>query len=117
MHELSVTKNVVSIVMKHAEACHAEKVMSVELEVGELRDIVEEFLQKCFSYLCRGTIAQDAKLLVKVIPFTCQCDDCSQVFPVNIHSDISDMACPYCKGRSLSPYTGQEFIIRNIQVI
>jgi hydrogenase nickel incorporation protein HypA/HybF len=117
MHELSVTKNVLQLVIKHAEANKAHKVVGVQLEIGEMRDIIEDLMQKCFLYLARGTIAEGAELKIDVIPLTCICRICNEIFPVNVHKGFDDLSCPKCEGTSLVPYTGQEFIIKAIDVL
>ncbi|MFX4263423.1 hydrogenase maturation nickel metallochaperone HypA [Pelotomaculum propionicicum] len=117
MHELSVTKNVLQLVIRHAEANKARRVVGVKLEIGEMRDIVEDLMQKCFLYLARGTVAEGAALKINVIPLTCNCRACNEVFPVDWRKGFDHMSCPKCGGASLAPYTGQEFFIKEIDVV
>jgi hydrogenase nickel incorporation protein HypA/HybF len=117
MHELSVTKNVLQLVIKHAEINKARKVVGVQLEIGEMRDIIGDLMQKCFQYLARGTIAEGAELKIEVIPLTCICRSCNEIFSVNAHKGFNDLSCPKCKGTSLVPYSGQEFIIKAIDIL
>jgi hydrogenase nickel incorporation protein HypA/HybF len=117
MHELSVTKNVLQLVIKHAEANKVSKVVGVKLEIGEMRDIVEDLMQKCFLYMARGTVAEGAAVQIKVIPLTCMCRDCNKVFPVDSHKGFDNLSCPKCGGNNLVPYTGQEFFIKEIDVV
>ncbi len=117
MHELSVTKNVLQLVIRYAEANKVNRVVGVQLEIGEMRDIVEDLMQKCFLYLARGTIAQGAVLKINVIPLTCICHTCNEVFPVDSHKGFENLSCPKCRGFNLVPYTGQEFFVKAIDVI
>lgn len=117
MHELSVTKNVLQLVIRHAEANKASKVVAVKLEIGEMRDIVEDLMQKCFLYLARGTVAEGAALKIKVIPLTCACRACNEVFRVDWRKGFGNLTCPKCGGCGLAPYTGQEFFIKEIDVV
>jgi hydrogenase nickel incorporation protein HypA/HybF len=105
MHELSVTKSLLQLVIRHAEVSKVNRVVGVHLEIGEMRDIVEDLLQKCFLYLARGTIAEGAVLKINVIPLTCICHTCNEVFPVDSRKGFEHLSCPKCRGFNLAPYT------------
>ena len=51
MHELSITRNVVSIV---EEAARGRRVRRVTLEVGELSGVVSDAIAFCFDVVTRG---------------------------------------------------------------
>ncbi len=44
MHELSVTKSIYQIVLKHAKRGNVKKVISVNLEIGALSDLQDEWV-------------------------------------------------------------------------
>ena len=115
MHELSITQDVFNIVLKHAEANRARKVVRVNLRIGELRDIVDEWMQRMFDLLSRKTIAEGAKLVIERIPVTFRCE-CGETFEVNIRETISKQ-CPRCKGENTTLSTGREFDIVAIEVL
>jgi len=54
--------------LKYAQECKARRVVSIHLQVGELRDVVEEWVQRYFDYLSEGTIAEGSKLVFKRTP-------------------------------------------------
>lgn len=115
MHEMSILSNVVDIVLQHAEENHAVKVVEVSLVVGDMRDVVDELMESCFRFLCRGTVAEQARLTMTKIPVRVQCADCHLVFPVS-KGDWRRIRCPDCGGAHFTVRTGREFFIDSITV-
>jgi hydrogenase nickel incorporation protein HypA/HybF len=114
MHELSITQDVVKIVLDHAQKHEVRKVMCVNLRVGELRDIVDEWMQRFFDYLTKGTIAEGAKLKIERIPVAFRCV-CGETFTVNIR-ERSEIACPRCHDTNVSLISGREFDVLGLEV-
>ena len=114
MHELSITQDVVKIVLEHAQMHGVRKVVGVNLRVGELRDVVDEWMQRFFDYLTKDTIAEGAQLKIERVPvvFRCAYDE---TFPVNIR-DRGDIACPCCNGTNVVLVSGREFEVQGIEV-
>jgi len=115
IHELAITESLLKIVLKHAEENDADKVVSVQLQVGELRDIVEEWMQHYFDYLSKDTVAEGAKIMVRTIPATLRCENCAHQFSTDIRS--SDPLCPLCSCDRWQVTGGEEFLIESIGVI
>lgn len=42
MHELGVTRSIVDVVLRNAQAQQAKRVLSVSLVIGEMRNLEEE---------------------------------------------------------------------------
>ncbi len=59
---MPVTESILNVVLKHAAMNKAEKVIFVNLQIGKLSDLQDEWLQRYFDYLSKGTIAEGAKL-------------------------------------------------------
>ena len=59
MHELGLTRSVVSIVAEHAKA---RPVRRVRLAVGPLACVEREALSFCFDIVAQGTVLQGAVL-------------------------------------------------------
>jgi len=116
MHELPVTENILKIVLRHAEADRATRVVSVSLRIGELSDVIDEWLQRYFDYLSRGTLAEGAVLRVERIPVIFRCEGCGESFPVRVR-EVRDIVCPSCGGGKAVFVSGREFFIHNIEVI
>jgi hydrogenase nickel incorporation protein HypA/HybF len=114
MHELAVTQDVLNIVLKLAEMNKAGQVVSIKLKIGELRDIVEEWMQRIFDLISRNTIAEGAKLEIERVPVTFRCG-CGETFLVDIKEKFS-RSCPGCHGEDIVLCSGQEFEITGIGV-
>ena len=114
MHELSITQDVVKIVLEHAQMHGVHKVVGVNLRVGELRDVVDEWMQRFFDYLSKGTIAEGAKLKIERLPVIFRCK-CEETFTVNIR-ETREIACPRCSGTNLVLISGREFDVQGIEV-
>ncbi|HOD34403.1 MAG TPA: hydrogenase maturation nickel metallochaperone HypA [Syntrophales bacterium] len=116
MHELPVTENILKVVLRHAEEAKAVRVISVSLRIGELSDVIDEWLQRYFDHLSRGTVAEGAGLLVERMPVVFRCEGCGKSFHVNIR-EVRDVVCPACGGGKASFVSGREFFIKSIEVI
>lgn len=116
MHELPVTESILKVVLRHGEEAGASRIVSVSLRIGELSDIVEEWLQRYFDYLSRGTIAEGAALRIERAPVIFRCEGCGGSFPVNVR-EVRDILCPSCGGTKATFVSGREFFIKAIEVI
>jgi len=117
MHEIAVTQHVVNIVVRHAEMNAANRVITVRLRIGELRDIVPEWMQRFFDRLSRGTVAEGARLEIERSPITFVCD-CGEKFTVSMKKirAKSEIECPSCGGKAIELSSGREFEILGIEV-
>jgi hydrogenase nickel incorporation protein HypA/HybF len=116
MHELSVTESILNIVVKHATANQAEKVLSISLKIGELTDLAGECIQHYFDYLSKNTIAEGAMLNIARSPVVFQCNDCQTTFQVSL-KDSGKLVCSQCGGAKVVLVSGREFYIQHIEVI
>jgi len=115
MHELSVTKSIHHIVMKHALKCRVSRVLSINLEIGALSDLQNEWVQRYFDRLSRGTVAEGAKLKITRVPAVFHCNRCRNTF--QIHSLLKeDLSCGYCRSGDVSLVSGREYHIKNMEV-
>ena len=116
MHELTVTKRIYSIVEKHALKNSVEKVISVNLEIGTLSDLQNEWIQHYFDYLSKGSLAEGATLKIERVPVVMQCDDCSHQHEVNLKEN-KDIQCPECGGKEHTFVSGREYYIKDMEVV
>jgi len=112
MHEMSYVLRFVNLALRRAGECGAVRVHSLTVDVGEMTDIVPEYLHKYYPEAVRGTILEGAELRVKVVPVRIRCAGCGEEYhPDREHS----YACPACgssegeilagKGMTLSELT------------
>ena len=116
IHELSVIKEVLVVVLKNAEDNKAQKVTGVTLRIGELRDLVDEWVQRYWNYSSKGTIAEGASINIIKIPVKCMCKDCGEIYSVDVHK-VKELCCPNCSGSKASLISGKEFYIEGIEIL
>ena len=115
MHETGVCRHIVDTVEQYALAGHAKRVTRVNLELGEVHDIVPEILAGAFEWMCRGTVAQGCELVIERVPFSVRCQGCGTVYRID-YLDESTWDCPACRERDYRLHTGREFAIKSIEV-
>ena len=64
MHELALTREIVSIALEHAGG---RKVHRVKVSVGELAAVVPDSIRFCFEACTRGTALERAALELEVV--------------------------------------------------
>jgi hydrogenase nickel incorporation protein HypA/HybF len=116
MHELPVIEQITRIAVSHAETHLAKKVVRIRIRVGELSDLYEEWMQRYFDFVSKGTLAEGAALEIEWTPVMFRCDECAKVFPVKIREG-KDIACPGCASGKTTFLSGREYFVREIEVI
>lgn len=112
MHEFTVTQNVLNIVLEHAERAGAQRIIAINLVIGELTGFVDDSIQFYFDMLSPNTIAAGAKLLIQRIPARLRCRACGEEFALK----DSHWLCPKCSAIGGDILAGREFFIQSIEV-
>lgn len=116
MHEMSFVRPLVEIVLDECARHGAASVRRVYLSVGEMLDVLEEYVPGLFRYLARGTAAADAEVVIRRVPFYVRCNDCGEIFRIDVH-DKGTWACPRCHARQhYRLFSGRELRIDSIEV-
>ncbi len=116
MHEMAIMTSIVDVVVRYANDNGAKQVRSITLVVGELHDVVDSLMERCFQFLARGTVAQDASLELKKVPLRAQCTDCLLVYPADLKQK-STLVCPECRSTNFRIHNGNEFLIESIEIV
>lgn len=115
MHELSVTQSILEIALDHARRNRATKIVEIHLQIGEITDFDDEWMQRYFDFVSKGTIAEGAKLRISRNPAKLQCLACSFIFPLD--RSTWDSQCPSCLSKDTQLISGREFRIEALEVI
>jgi len=112
MHELPVTQEMFSLVMKYAEENNAKKISSVSLKIGALSTIIPENVKFYFEILSKNTIAEGAELVFEKEKSKAYCINCNGYFEI----ENLDLVCTKCWKENvfIRPDTG--FIIKSITI-
>jgi hydrogenase nickel incorporation protein HypA/HybF len=116
MHELQVTERILKIVLKHAAGHDVSRIAVIHLRIGELSDLEDEWMQRYFDYLSRGTLAENAELAIERAPIVMSCDSCSHSFQVE-KRELGTATCPECGESRFRLVSGREYFVKNIEVV
>ncbi len=115
MHELPIIESILNIVLKHARMNNARKVMSIDLQIGKLSELEDEWLQRYFDYLSKGTEAEGAKLKIERTPIMMQCAACSASYEVDM-AQMGNLICPTCGSNRGTLLSGKNYYIKSMEV-
>jgi hydrogenase nickel incorporation protein HypA/HybF len=106
MHELGITRNIVSIVTEKAQG---EQVRRVTIEIGKLSAVLPEAIRFCFDIVSQGTVVQGAELEILEISGTAECRTCGSQF------ELEQLygRCP-CGSADITRLTGEELLIKQM---
>jgi hydrogenase nickel incorporation protein HypA/HybF len=112
MHELSLLENVREILVSHSKSQNFTKVSKVTLEIGRLSCVEPEALRFAFDVAMKGSLAEDAELILTGLDGIGFCQSCGQKTTMEQLYD----ACAHC-GRPLTVVQGMEMKIKDLVVI
>ena len=122
MHEFSISSEIVKTVFDTAEKNNGKKVLSIQLEIGELTHLNGEQVTFWVKELFEGSVAEGAEVKIKTIKARIHCKACG--YKGGIKSDREDsfrhltlQTYPQCNSFQIKVEKGRECILRRIQVV
>lgn len=113
MHELSTVVRIVNSALEIAEANHAKSIKSIKVAIGEMTGILPEYVRKYYSEAVKGTILENAKIEIEMVPILSECSNCSTKF----HPDKNnDYLCPNCKSDRCKIISGKSTEIVSVEI-
>ena len=100
MHELGVVFEVVKTVENFAEKNGLTKIDKMVLQIGELSSMIPKYIEACYPAAVDGTLLQDTKLEIEILPGNVICKKCNKVFNLIENKDT----CPKCGSKILGNY-------------
>jgi hydrogenase nickel incorporation protein HypA/HybF len=110
LHELSVVINVVQTVESIARKNGLTRIDTLVLQIGELSSVIPRYIEACYPAAVDGTLLQETKLRIEVLPGNGMCKECNTVFNLLQNHDT----CPKCGSKHREILSGKEFIIKEI---
>ena len=111
MHELTITKSILDIVLQKAEEVKAGKISKVDLLVGRLTGYLPECIQLQFDILSHGTAASGARLAFHQPPINLHCRKCN----IDYTSNSFDLKCPECHTMEIDILSGSELYVESME--
>ncbi|WCE29597.1 hydrogenase maturation nickel metallochaperone HypA [Vibrio sp. SCSIO 43137] len=112
MHEMSLCESLVQVIEEQAKAQNYSKVKTVYLDIGAFSGIEVDSMMFCFEVVCRGTLADSAKLVINQLAGKAWCFDCSKEVSISDRLD----PCPECNSLSIQAKGGEEMQIKELEV-
>ena len=112
MHELSLTQNIVELAIEHAKREHAAKILSITVEIGALSGVVCEAVDFAFDVCTKGTMAEEAHLIIRQIHGRGYCIACQ------IETELTEPihTCPHCGSLALDTIQGKEMKFTEMEI-
>lgn len=111
MHELGLCDAILKMVDGIVKEEGLGGVSCITVEVGSLSGVMPHFLSDCWLAVTDGTDYDGVELVVESVPGTAKCLDCMTEFT----ADLSRLVCPECGGEKLTPLTGRDMTIKEIE--
>ena len=109
MHEMSITQGIIDICEKSAGG---RRVLSLDVEIGELSSVVPEAVEFCFEACSQGTQLEGARINIIRIPGSGHCLECGTDTPLVALFG----ACQQCGGYKVTVLAGEEMRVKEIEV-
>lgn len=114
MHELGVVFYVIDAVKEVAKQNEAEHIHSVTLEIGEVSTVVPELLRDVWDWAVnKHEIMTGCELKVETLEAITFCENCEQ----NYRTVDFGRTCPHCGSEKTYLIKGNEFLIKEIEVM
>lgn len=102
--------NVVQTVEIFAKQNGVTDIDTLVLQIGELSSVIPRFAEACYPAAVDGTMLENTKLEIEILPGNCICDNCKNVFNLIEHKG----ECPSCGSEDWELLCGREFLIKEI---
>lgn len=112
MHEISIAESIIQIAEAKAIEQDARSIQVIKLRLGTFTTIVAESLQFAFEVVRQGTLSQDARLEIEIVPMVVRCVVCEESTQP-LHGVC--LICEQC-GFPLKIISGEELQIEYIEV-
>lgn len=112
MRERDAIQVILRKAIQQADAKGAGRITGLRLVVGELMDSINETIQSHFNELSRDTIAEGAKLEIRLVPAEVQCMTCFTKY----HPSEGEIVCPDCSGMGAKIISGEEFYMEALDL-
>lgn len=111
MHEIGIAEDLTAIVLEVAKKESLSIVTRVNVSFGQLIQIVPDIFEFAFRETVRNTIAEDAEVIIEIIPVRVECLNCGSVF----HLNEFHFTCQECGSTDLKIINGKELFVKSIE--
>ena len=114
MHELGVVFHVIDEVEDIAKNNDVKHVNSVTLQIGTVSGIINDYLIDCFNWAVKKhDLMKDCVLKIEAIEAITHCETCGRDYDTVQYGK----KCPYCQSDQTYLLQGNEFMIKEMEVV
>ena len=112
MNELSICRALIQHVEAVAREHEAENVLSIIVQVGPLCGVVPELLERSFSAMQAGTVAEHAQLRIEPVPLRVLCNECG----AETSALSTRLVCGDCGDWHVRVVSGDQLLLASVEV-
>ena len=111
MHETRIAIDLVAMVTEIANRHGLKRVDKVNLQFGEMIQIVPDIFRFAFREAVRGTASEEAEVDLEILPVRLVCNQCHKECP----AERMVFRCIHCQSGDLDIIQGKEMIIKSLE--
>jgi hydrogenase nickel incorporation protein HypA/HybF len=111
VHELSLCRSIHDIVDRAREG---RRVRTVNLRVGQLRQVVPDTLTYCWGLVCAEGPLAGSELVVDHVPVVLRCRDCGERSTA-AHALV--LTCSACGSGAVDLESGEELLVTSVDLV
>ena len=112
MHEYAIAENIIALVLEEAKSAGANKVIIINIIIGEISSVIPESVELYFEPLSKDTLLEGARLNFINVYAELKCNQCGKIYLKMKHG----IECPDCRGVGVFTEKGREFYVESIEV-
>ena len=113
MHELGIVMKVVEEAEAAAKQNEVNKVLKLTMEIGQVSSVVPELFTDAFDWAKKRTEhLKETELELVIIQAVSYCTECKKTYPTTKYAKI----CPHCGSEKTYLVTGDEILIKGLEV-
>lgn len=114
MHELGVTFHIMDTLEKIAQENQVSQIHKVILELGEVSTVIDSYIINCWEWAAKKRpIFAGCELVIEPLAAITYCEDCKKTYPTVEYGKL----CPHCQSEKTYLLQGNEFNIKEIEVV
>jgi hydrogenase nickel incorporation protein HypA/HybF len=113
MHELSMVESLVEELLKLQEENEWDRIDTVRLRVGAMRQVIPEIMDFAFDISIKDTPLEGARLFIDEVPLKKKCKACGNAW---IEGDEALFLCEKCGSADVELIEGMELGIESLEV-
>jgi hydrogenase nickel incorporation protein HypA/HybF len=113
MHEYSICESLIGIIISELDKydSHSSLVKSIVV-VGELRQVIPEYMETAYQLLTKGTRAEASRLVIKQVRAKLKCNNCGW----EGENKNIDFCCPKCGSNNIDLTGGNQLYLESLEV-